>query len=147
MMGKLLRAFSSSPREKAMIVRSTLWLAYYRAGLWLFPSIVTKNAVSGLTHVPSDRGQIDKVLVNEVLRSVRRCSRYVPFASCLTQALAAKTILKRYGQPSKVRIGVAPTDSTIEGHAWVEIDDRIVLGRLPQHARFAVMTSRTNIHS
>ncbi|MEZ5422166.1 MAG: lasso peptide biosynthesis B2 protein [Pyrinomonadaceae bacterium] len=147
MVVKFSSLMSSSSREKAMIVRSLLWLSYYRAGLWLFPSIVTRRAANDLTDAPDNYGQTDNTLVDEVLRSVRRCSRYIPAASCLTQALAAKTILKHYGQPSKIRIGVAPTDSTIEAHAWVEIDNKIVLGRLRQHARFAVMTSRPDIHS
>ncbi|MBV6495249.1 MAG: lasso peptide biosynthesis B2 protein [Acidobacteria bacterium ACB1] len=147
MVAKFSSLMSSSSREKAMIVRTLLWLSYYRAGLWLFPSIVTRRAANDLTDALDNCGQTDNTLVDEVLRSVRRCSRYIPAASCLTQALAAKMILKHYGQPSKIRIGVAPTDSTIEAHAWVEIDNKIVLGRLRQHARFAVMTSRPDIHS
>jgi len=130
-----------------MVVRSLFWLAYYRTGLWLFPSIATRKAVDDQTDIPSTFGEIDKDMVSEVLRSIRLCRPYVPFASCLTQALAAKTVLNHYGQPSKVRIGVAPTDSSIEAHAWVEIDNKIVLGRLAEHARFAVMTSRPHIHS
>lgn len=145
MKNRLLRLVFSSAHERAMILRSIFWLTYYRLGLWLFPSIVIRNAVNDLTDSSGNNRPADKALVYEVVRSVRRCSRYVPSASCLTQAVAAKTVLKRYGQPSMLKIGVAPIDSTIEAHAWVEIDGRIVLGRLPQQARFSVMNSRPNV--
>lgn len=142
MKNRLLRLVFSSAHERAMILRSVFWLGYYRSGLWLFPAIVTRKAAADLTDNSGNCRQADKALVYEVVRSVRKCSRYVPSASCLTQALAARTILKGYGQPSTLRIGVAPIDSTIEAHAWVEIEGKIVLGRLPQQARFSVMSSR-----
>ena len=147
MKNRLLRLVFSSAKERAMILRSVFWLTYYRSGLWLFPSIVTRKAMTDMTDNSGNTGSTDKALVYDVVRSVRRCSRYVPSASCLTQALAAKTVLKRYGQPSTLRIGVAPSDSAIEAHAWVEIDGRIVLGRLPQQARFSVMSSSPNIQT
>jgi hypothetical protein len=140
-----MRLVFSSAQERAMILRSVFWLTYYRSGLWLFPSIVTRKAMTDLIDNSGNSRPTDKALVYDVVRSVRRCSRFVPFASCLTQALAAKTVLKSYGQPSTLRIGVAASDSTIEAHAWVEIDGRIVLGRLPQQARFSVMSSRPKI--
>ncbi len=142
MKNRLLRFVFTSPHERAMILRSIFWLTYYRSGLWLFPSFITRKAAADLTNNSGNHRQADKALIYDVVRSVRRCSRYVPSASCLTQALAAKTVLKRYGQSSTLRIGVAPIDSTIEAHAWVEIEGKIVLGRLPQQARFSVMSSR-----
>lgn len=46
---------------------------------------------------------------------------------------------------SRVKIGVAAKDSSIEAHAWLEVEDKIVLGRVAEQARFSVMTSRPHI--
>ncbi|HMM80920.1 MAG TPA: lasso peptide biosynthesis B2 protein [Pyrinomonadaceae bacterium] len=128
-----------------MILTSLFWLAYYRFGLWVSPSGVTKRAIDDAADDVLPRQTIDKALLSEIVRSVRRCSRYVPFASCLTQALAAKRILRSYGTDSRVKIGVAAKDSSIEAHAWLEVEDKIVLGRVAEQARFSVMTSRPHI--
>lgn len=106
---------------------------------------MTKRAIDDGADDVFPRQTIDKALLSEIVRSIRRCSRYVPFASCLTQALAAKRILRSYGMESRVKIGVAAKDSSIEAHAWLEVEDKIVLGRVAEQARFSVMTSRPHI--
>ncbi|MBX7060234.1 MAG: lasso peptide biosynthesis B2 protein [Pyrinomonadaceae bacterium] len=129
-----------------MIIHSLFWLTYFRLGLWVCPSVVTKRAITDADNGAMLPGQeIDKEMLSKIVRTIRRCSRYVPFASCLTQALAAKRILRSYGQTSKVKIGVATKDSTIEAHAWLEVADKIVLGRVAEQGRFSVMTSRPQV--
>lgn len=145
MKSRLLRLIFTDSHKRGIVVRSMFWLAYYRFALWTFPSAVTRNAVIDLDGGELGNERSNKALVSDVMRSVRQCSRFVPFASCLTQALAAKEVLKGYGQSSTVRIGVAPKDLTIEAHAWLEVEGRIVLGRLAHHTHFSAMTSRSQI--
>jgi Transglutaminase-like superfamily len=59
---------------------------------------------------------------------VRVASRYVPRASCLTQALVLHILLRREGLPSRIRIGVSKDAGFFEAHAWVESHDRVVIG-------------------
>lgn len=132
-------------RERVMIPYSFFWLTFYRLGLWVCPSVVTKRAIADTDRDSQLELKVNKAQLSMILRSIRRCSRYVPFASCLTQALAAKTILESFGQASTVKIGVAPKDSTIEAHAWLEVADRIVLGRVAEQERFSILTSHTHI--
>ena len=54
-------------------------------------------------------------------------SDYVPRATCLTQAITAQILLYRHNHPSKLKIGVLKNDD-FEAHAWLEINDKIVLG-------------------
>jgi hypothetical protein len=64
-----------------------------------------------------------------IVRSVMRMSRYVPVATCLTKALAAKVLLEQAGQSAELQIGVAKSESgKIEAHAWVECQGKIILG-------------------
>jgi transglutaminase superfamily protein len=73
--------------------------------------------------------------VQDVVWAVRRVSRAVPGATCLTQALAAQVLLSRRGYASRLRIGVAhaPGDG-LRAHAWLESDGLIVLGGAPVEA-------------
>ncbi len=72
-----------------------------------------------------------------VAQAVRRASRWVPAASCLTQALATRVLLARHGHASTLRFGVAKNArGALEAHAWVEHGDRVLIGELPDLERF-----------
>ena len=61
--------------------------------------------------------------------SVGSAARFVPRATCLTQALAGEILLRRAGYPADLRIGVATDRSgTLEAHAWIESEGRVVIG-------------------
>lgn len=61
--------------------------------------------------------------------AVSGCSRCVPWATCLTQALAGETLLRRAGHTSVVHIGVALGElGKLKAHAWLECQGRILLG-------------------
>ena len=67
-------------------------------------------------------------------------SRYVPAATCLTQALATRVLLSRLGQPAHLRIGVAKSKKgQLQAHAWVESQGKIIIGDQPDLSRFAIM--------
>jgi hypothetical protein len=69
--------------------------------------------------------------------AVAAVSHYVPAATCLTQALATRVLLERYGRPSRLCIGVARSQGQqLEAHAWVESGGRIVVGAIDDLNRF-----------
>jgi hypothetical protein len=47
---------------------------------------------------------------------------------CLPRALAAQTMLRRRGIPSKLCLGVARNGGAMEAHAWVEIGANKIVG-------------------
>jgi len=58
-------------------------------------------------------------------------SRYIPGATCLTQALTAQIFLVRRGYDSVLRIGVArDRNGNFMAHAWVEHEGRVVIGEV-----------------
>ena len=60
---------------------------------------------------------------------VRRVSRRVPKATCLTQALSLQYLLARRRRHSKLRIGVGRQQGGVfRAHAWLETDHGIVIG-------------------
>lgn len=118
-------------------MRSFIWVILYRIGLWTLPYRWTGKWTSD--HASVDVAARDTEIVSEIIRSVAFASRYVPCASCLTQALAARKLLRRYGQNADLKIGVAKVNGNFEAHAWLEMDGRIVLGKQSGHSRYAVL--------
>jgi hypothetical protein len=77
----------------------------------------------------ADAQEDSRFYARRVAYHVRRGARWVPAASCLTQALAAKYILARAGHRSMIRVGVRKDScGKVEAHAWLICDRAIVLG-------------------
>lgn len=142
-MTQVLKFFKVHSRQRSIFIRSFVWVAMYRIGLWVLPFRATKKwTVYNANSVSTDS---DHQVVAEIVRGVRFASRYVPYASCLTQALAAKRLLGGYGQSAELKIGVAKSNGDFEAHAWLEIDGRIVLGKRRMHSRYAVLGSNQTV--
>jgi hypothetical protein len=61
--------------------------------------------------------------------AVEVAGRYVPGATCLTQALALQIWLGRHGQSAALRLGVARgAGERLEAHAWLEHEGRVIIG-------------------
>ena len=67
--------------------------------------------------------------LRRVAWGVAAAARFVPHATCLTQALSGQYILARQGNASKIRIGIERgTGEQLKAHAWLVSGDHIVLG-------------------
>ena len=61
--------------------------------------------------------------------AIARAARFVPRATCLTQALAGQWLLARKGYGSRVMIGVRRGQGlSVAAHAWLRVGDEVVLG-------------------
>lgn len=138
-MTRVRKFFKLSSRERTILMRSFVWVVLYRIGLWILPFDSAKRWALGNARPVSE--VYDHQMVAEIVRAVTFASRYVPYASCLTQALAAKKLLRHSGQIAELKIGVTKSNGEFEAHAWLEIDGRIVLGRQRMHSRYAVLSS------
>jgi hypothetical protein len=129
----------SDSRSKGMVSWSMFWLVFFGVRTFIVPYRLTRKWVSEeIVNDDSSTCITDESVILEVVRTIRRCKRLVP-ATCLTQALATKAVLKRYGQESKIVLGVAKSDASILAHAWVEIDGRIIFGRLPNNSSYSLL--------
>lgn len=74
--------------------------------------------------------------------AVQALSRRAPGpTTCLAQALVAHALLRRFGHPSVLRIGVRDPrlSRQLSAHAWVECDGRVVIGALPDLGDYAAL--------
>ena len=89
---------------------------------------------------PTEVNSADKMSSDRIPWAVEVASRYVPFATCLTRALAVQMLFTREGYPAHLCIGVAKSkEYRLEAHAWVESEGRIVTGDLKDISRFNLL--------
>ena len=112
--------------ELLLAIRVTVWVCAVRVCLWALSLRRTQRIIDFLTPGVPEEDVLSSV--EQLSRAVSTASRYVPHATCLTQAVALHFLLKRSGFQSRLRIGVAKNNGEFESHAWVESQGRVVLG-------------------
>ena len=118
-----LRQFAAlPPLRRRLLLRSLAAVAAVRVGVTLLPFRSWRSGFAVRRSAPARRSARDIAWAVEV------ASPYVPRATCLVQALAAQFLLSREGHASRLRIGVAPSPTRLDAHAWLESDGEILLG-------------------
>ena len=124
-LGRRLRAVR--PARVRALARALVAVVVVRAGLRVLPFRWWDRIADQMPAARSARPA--GASARDIARSVRRVSRYVPGATCLTQALAARMLLTRSGFASELMFGVARTaEGELRAHARLESDGVIVLG-------------------
>ena len=140
---KRLRKFCGLPSPyRYLLVRVTVLLGGVRLGLWLVPFPTLRRLLARLIRAHAGAGDGDAAAIPQVVWAVTVASRYVPAATCLTQALAAQALLSQRGHEARLCLGVARgTAGEFQAHAWVECQGRVVLGGIDARARFTPLLS------
>lgn len=142
-MSSLHKLLQLPAHERRLLFQAWLLLGALRVALWLLPLRTIQALLAKLTsRLRAARGP--QIAIERVGWAVAVASVYVPCATCLPQALAAQTLLRRHGYQAQVRIGVAHTETRrLAAHAWVECAGRIVIGGSAEAvARYTPLPSR-----
>ena len=134
-MRRLKRFAQISWTERLLLLRALFIIAAARASLWLLPVAAARRLVMAATAFTGHEG-----CTALCVWAVKVASRYVPRATCLTQAVAVQALLAQAGRDSHVEIGVAKDAGKFEAHAWVVCGDRIVIGG-PDVSRYSRLTT------
>lgn len=141
-MKKILKFIFLPYQNKKLLSQSLIAVSVIRLSLWVFPFKTLNHWLCTFAAADSGDGKVESSVIDNVASAVQICSRHIPYASCLTQALAARTILGLRGQYSQLKIGVDRDENgKFMAHAWVEVDGKIVIGKLPGHHNFNVLRS------
>ncbi len=136
-MQRLHKFLGLSSAHRRLLVTSALLVGTIRLGLWLLPFQVLRLRLAGMARTANKVQQGDQATIDRVVWAVKVASRYVPKATCLTQALAAQVLLSRRGYPVRLRLGVAKGEAgQLRAHAWVESQGRIMIGGLEALSHF-----------
>jgi hypothetical protein len=123
-MKKLAKFVRLSTAEQFLLLRTVFLVAALRTGLWVLPFRVVQRFT-----FKTRKKRPTPYSVEQIIWAVRATSRHVPRATCLTQAMAAQTLLLRAGYNPKVKIGVAKNDKKLfEAHAWLVLGDQVLIG-------------------
>jgi hypothetical protein len=116
-----------APVRRLVFVAFALVIAT-RVALWILPSRVIIRIARGIP-APDRVSYAGRIGARRIAWAVENVSRYVPRATCLTQALAGQMLLARHGHLARLCLGVARDESgRFRAHAWLESDGRIVIG-------------------
>ena len=103
-------------------VRMLLWLLPFKRLVWLIERTALRSARVAPVRLREDTHV-------RIAWSVTTAARYVPRATCLTQAMAAQWLFAWFGHPTLLRIGVVKgNDKSLRDHAWLEREGRVVVG-------------------
>ena len=116
-------------------VRMLLWLLPFKRLVWLIERTALRSARVAPVRLREDTHV-------KIAWSVTTAARYVPRATCLTQAMAAQWLFAWFGHPTVLRVGVAKkNDKALRAHAWLESEGRVLVGgeSLEEH-QYAVLS-------
>ena len=156
----LARGLRAPWARKRLWLRSLALVALVRLGLWTLPlrrlQVLAARLGRGGFSAPismqgtertslaqsvsgepgssgSSGGEDAQADERELNWAITRAARFVPAASCLTQALSLQVVLGRRGLDSRLCIGVRKgKGDKFEAHAWVERGGRVLIGGEPQ---------------
>lgn len=148
-----------STGERRLLAATIGLTAFIRLALSILPFRTIKGWAESKAGLPGTRAM--RALVGKTWRgiapgniawAVRIASRYVPAASCLTQALTAQTLLNAAGIENEIHIGVTLQEDTgarkgeFGAHAWVEQGGAVLVGGSERSMRYArILTLRPGI--
>jgi len=129
-MGRIAKFFALSPPDRALVVRTLLPLLAMRAATWTSTYARVKRIADTMSWPLRGDAAAGRPAPERIAWAVMAVSRVVPRGSnCLVRALATGIMLRRYGYPSELKIGVMkPADGRFEAHAWLESGGAVVIG-------------------
>jgi Transglutaminase-like superfamily len=126
------------PRRDRQLVFKTLWLLWrVQLGLWLNPAL----ALEAYHRVVVNRSSNQRAPIYQLLWAIQTASPFLPKVTTLTEALAAKTLLARYGYDSKLHVGVVKAGENVQAHAWLTQGGDVVLGELEDLSLYRPLSS------
>jgi hypothetical protein len=137
-MRHLHKLVTLSPKQRRVLASALFWMTVVRVGLRIMSFHQMRR------WLPNREAQVAQGVdqlcppIDQIRWAVQASSRYLPGeVKCLPRALTAQVLLRRYGYPCELRIGVTgPSQAAFEAHAWVESQGQIVVGDLPNLQRF-----------
>ena len=129
-MSRLRRFLRLSAAERWLLVRAVVLLQVISVGMRLLPFRTLRRLLLLAQKARVSSRRVDRLPVERIAGAVEAADRHMPGEkTCLTQALAAQTLLVRQGYPALLHIGAAKgEEGQLRAHAWVESEGRVVIG-------------------
>ncbi len=127
-LGRRLRRLT--PAKLQVLALALAVLSLVRLALWVVPFGLLRRALARVRKRPARAG--DSVPREWISRAVEFTAHWVPYASCLSKALAGYVLLRRFGYDGVLHLGVTGGEAErFRAHAWLECDGRVIIGGGP----------------
>ncbi len=118
-------------QEKHFFCHAVFLLYSYRVRLKFFSLETILNLVEK-EEIKFRSKRMSFLSVGRIKRLVQAASVFVPFATCLSNALAGQVLFATCNYSTKLHVGVRnEKDKGFEAHAWLTLEEDVVLGNLP----------------
>ena len=112
-----------------MLLAASATVLAVRIVLWVLPSATIVRIVQRLNDARSRDIRVRRPSVERITWAVEAASRRIPRATCLTQALSAQLLLRRFGYDPRLCLGVARNAAgDFRAHAWLEGEGSVIIG-------------------
>jgi hypothetical protein len=137
-----IRKFLQRARpDQWLMVQAIFVLALVTLGLRFLPWLPFQRQLIGLAHRRRQVRRAHRPAAQRIAWAIQVAGRLIPLAACLPQALAAQFLFIRNGYPADLQIGAARNaDGRFEAHAWVISEGGVIVGGLPDLARFVPLS-------
>ena len=137
-MTRLIKFARLEGPKRRVLIKTVFLVGLVRLGLWLLPFTTLCAVLGAFERRQARRDGAPRETVERLIWASKMASRIVPAANCLTQALAAKLILRRNGYQPTLRLGATKNETgKFCAHAWLEHEGKIVIGHLRDLSRYA----------
>jgi Transglutaminase-like superfamily len=129
-MTRIRKYLALAPAERSLVREAYATVVAMRIASWMLPfgkvrELAEQMAARG-KHVFNPRG----LSRERIAWAVMAAGNAFPGGhNCLVRALAGEVMLRRFGYPAELRIGVAnPAAAAFKAHAWLESGGRVLIG-------------------
>ena len=125
-------------RRRSLLLEAAFWLVMAKFALVVIRFPLIARYIGGL-HAPADRkdpSSKDRMVAEKISWAIDRSARLLPVRLvCLPRALAAWQMLHMRGISSRLHCGASrdPEGTTLNTHAWVDVDGVEVTGYPAAH--------------
>ena len=124
-MGYLRKFLGLNWQEHCLLLQTVFVVMSLRAAL---VSLAFRQVNELLSRRAKRRRAPRNISKARVIWAVRTASAFVPGSTCLTQALAAKYQLERFGLNTQLHLGVTKENGRLLAHAWLQCDGEAIIG-------------------
>lgn len=141
-MKRILKFWHLSSADQWLLLESALLLGLITLGLRILPFLTLQRLLHRASQTFVRLPHNNQPTAKQIAWAVQVAAQYIPSAACLPQALTVQLLYRRQGYPANLRIGVAKNQQgRLEAHAWVESQDRVVIGKLHDLSRYTLLPS------
>ena len=148
---RVRKLLALDPSDRAVLFEALMLILALRVALRVLPFARVRRGLDAWADLNVGATAHDVRHVHDMLRdsfqagrvawAVSAIGRRARGTTCLAEALAADSMLRRYGHTPSLKIGVRRgTVISLDAHAWVEVGGAVVIGTIPMLAEYAVLS-------